>query len=118
MLTAGRSEAPIMTQPKYPAGWDEERVRRVLAHYEEQSNEGAVAERGLEYLEAQGCPFVVVIGHPEFYPRFGFDSAPAYGLTCDWELPAGVFMVTVLNAAAAGRVHGHVAYRAEFATAT
>lgn len=29
---------------KYPEGWDEERVRRLLAHYEEQSAEEAVAE--------------------------------------------------------------------------
>ena len=33
-----------MTQSKYPAGWDEERVRRVLEHYEAQSDEEAVAE--------------------------------------------------------------------------
>lgn len=29
---------------KYPEGWDEERVRRLLAHYEEQSEDEAVAE--------------------------------------------------------------------------
>ena len=33
-----------MTQAKFPAGWDEDRVKRVLAHYEEQSEEEAVAE--------------------------------------------------------------------------
>lgn len=29
---------------RFPPGWDEERVRKVLAHYEEQSEEEAVAE--------------------------------------------------------------------------
>ena len=33
-----------MRQKKFPAGWDEERVRRTLAHYEEQTEEEAVAE--------------------------------------------------------------------------
>ena len=33
-----------MNQPKYPPGWDEERVNRVLQHYETQSDEQAVAE--------------------------------------------------------------------------
>ena len=33
-----------MRQPRYPVGWDEERVRRVLEHYEAQSDEEAVAE--------------------------------------------------------------------------
>jgi hypothetical protein len=33
-----------MNQEKYPPGWSEERVRKVLAHYEDQSEEEAVAE--------------------------------------------------------------------------
>jgi hypothetical protein len=33
-----------MKQSKYPTGWDEERVRRVLEHYEGQTDEQAVAE--------------------------------------------------------------------------
>lgn len=33
-----------MRQSKFPPGWDEERVRRVLAHYEQQTEDEAVAE--------------------------------------------------------------------------
>ncbi|MEZ4729024.1 MAG: hypothetical protein R3E79_17965 [Caldilineaceae bacterium] len=33
-----------MSQRKFPQGWDEKRVQRVLAHYEQQSEEEAVAE--------------------------------------------------------------------------
>lgn len=33
-----------MSQNKFPPGWDEDRVRRVLAHYEAQTDEEAVAE--------------------------------------------------------------------------
>jgi hypothetical protein len=33
-----------MSESKFPAGWDEERVRRLLAHYEQQTPEEAVAE--------------------------------------------------------------------------
>ena len=33
-----------MKKSKFPTGWDEERVRRVLKHYEEQTEEEAVAE--------------------------------------------------------------------------
>lgn len=33
-----------MKQTKFPPGWNEERVRRVIAHYEEQSDNEAVAE--------------------------------------------------------------------------
>jgi hypothetical protein len=33
-----------MSNQKYPPGWDKERVRRVLEHYESQTDEEAVAE--------------------------------------------------------------------------
>jgi hypothetical protein len=34
----------MMSQTRFPAGWDEERVRKVLAHYEEQTEDEEVAE--------------------------------------------------------------------------
>ena len=33
----------------FPAGWDEDKVRRVLEHYEQQSEEEAVAEDEAAY---------------------------------------------------------------------
>ena len=33
-----------MRESRFPPGWDEERVRKVLAHYEEQTEAEAVAE--------------------------------------------------------------------------
>jgi hypothetical protein len=33
-----------MTKTEFPANWDEQKVRRVLAHYKEQTEEDAVAE--------------------------------------------------------------------------
>lgn len=38
-----------MNQSRFPDGWNEERVRRVLEHYEEQSPEEAVAEDEAAY---------------------------------------------------------------------
>jgi hypothetical protein len=38
-----------MKQTKFPPGWDEERVRKVLAHYESQSEDEAVAEDEAAY---------------------------------------------------------------------
>jgi hypothetical protein len=38
-----------MSQTKFPPGWDEERVRRVLEHYEGQTDEQAVAEDEAAY---------------------------------------------------------------------
>ena len=38
-----------MKKPRFPPGWDEERVRRVLEHYESQSDEEAIAEDEAAY---------------------------------------------------------------------
>jgi hypothetical protein len=38
-----------MKQSKFPSGWDEQRVKEVLAHYEAQSEEEAVAEDEAAY---------------------------------------------------------------------
>ena len=38
-----------MTQSNFPLGWDEDRVRRVLEHYERQSDDEAVAEDEAAY---------------------------------------------------------------------
>jgi hypothetical protein len=39
----------VMSQAKFPAGWDKERVRRVLEHYQTQTDEQAVAEDEATY---------------------------------------------------------------------
>ena len=40
-----------MTNKHFPAGWDEERVRRVLAHYEMQADDEAIAEDEAAFRE-------------------------------------------------------------------
>ena len=39
-----QTEKASMSENKFPADWDEQKVRRVLAHYEEQTEEDALAE--------------------------------------------------------------------------
>jgi putative acetyltransferase len=59
---------------------------------------------------------VFVVGHPEYYPRFGFRPASAFGITCEFEVPDEVFMTLELAPGALkgtpGRVFYHQAFRA------
>lgn len=41
-----------MKQSKFPAGWDQQRVQRVLAHYESQTDHEAVAEDEAAYEDS------------------------------------------------------------------
>ena len=74
-----------------------------------------LVERGLEVLRQRRCPFVVVVGHPEYYPRFGFQRASAHGLRCQWDgMPDDAFMALVLDDRAMRSVTGVARYRPEF----
>ncbi len=65
---------------------------------------GALIEAALARLRGTGCPFVVVLGHHDYYTRFGFVPASRLGLRCEWDVPDEAFMVHVLDpAATAGR---------------
>ena len=70
---------------------------------------------GLAKLEAQGCPFVIVLGHPDYYPRFGFERASARGVRCEWDVPDDVFMLLVFDETTMRGVSGLARYRPEFA---
>jgi putative acetyltransferase len=54
----------------------------------------------------------IVLGHPEFYPRFGFVPASSHGLRCLWEgIPDAAFMVLVIDEATMEEVTGVARYR-------
>ena len=72
---------------------------------------------GIARIEAENCPFIIVIGHPEYYPRFGFERASGRGLSCQWKgVPDEGFMVIILDNQVMDGVSGIVRYRKEFDT--
>jgi len=72
-----------------------------------------LVEEGLRRLRERGCPFVIVLGHAEYYPRFGFEPASAHGVRCKWDVPDEVFMILVLDAPVMEGVSGVAHYRGE-----
>jgi putative acetyltransferase len=73
-------------------------------------------QAGNTRLRDEKCPFIIVVGHPEYYSRFGFMRASFYGMTPEWNLPDDVFMVLVLDEERMRGVSGLVKYRHEFST--
>ena len=75
----------------------------------------ALVQHGLRILRERGCPFVIVLGHPSYYPRFEFEPASRYGLKSQWEgVPGEAFMVIVFDREAMCGVQGVARYRDEF----
>ena len=87
----------------------------VLPDRQRQGIGSQLVRRGLDILRERGCPFVVLVGHPEYYPRFGFELCSVHGLTSQWEgIPDAAFMVLILDVHAMAGVSGVAKYREEF----
>jgi putative acetyltransferase len=69
----------------------------------------ALVRRGLERARGTEYPLVVVLGHPEYYPRFGFRPASRYGIETRHEAPDEAWMALPLPAYDE-RVRGTVLY--------
>lgn len=86
----------------------------VLPAYQQQGIGSALARAGLAACRDLGQEIVVVLGHPDFYPRFGFAPARARGLYSEYDVPDDVFMVVELREGALAGRSGLVRYRPEF----
>ncbi len=70
--------------------------------------------QGLEACEKAGYEFVVVLGHPDYYPRFGFVPSVAYGIKSEYDVPPEVFMVKELKKDVLNDIKGIVKYHQVF----
>lgn len=73
-----------------------------------------LARAGIEACRELGAPFVVVLGHPPYYPRFGFVPAARFGLTYADAPPRDAFMAMELVPGALANVRGKVRYAPDF----
>ncbi len=74
----------------------------------------ALIHEGLSRADARGEPLVVVIGHPDYYPRFGFAKASSMGIEPPWPVvPEEAFMAKPLSSYRE-QMRGIVRYPAAF----
>ena len=88
----------------------------VIPDYQRKGIGSALVDEGLKRCRELGAQAVVVVGHPEYYPRFGFVPADRYGLRCEYDVPADVFMIAELEAGALSGASGLVRYDDAFAS--
>jgi putative acetyltransferase len=76
---------------------------------------GALVRAALERSRSLGRELVFLLGHPEYYPRFGFERAGSHGFTYHGQDYGPAFMVCELVDGAAARHAGDVAFHPAFA---
>jgi putative acetyltransferase len=86
----------------------------VLPGRQRQGIGSELVRAGLDASRKRGAAAVVVVGHPAFYPRFGFIPASRFGLRCEYEVPDDVFMALELRPGVL-RTGGFVRYHPAFA---
>ena len=86
----------------------------ILPSYQRKGVGSQLVLAGLQECKRLGHEIVVVLGHPDYYPRFGFVPASAYGIKCEYDVPDEVFMVLELREGALAGRSGVVKYQPEF----
>jgi putative acetyltransferase len=90
----------------------------VIPAYQNKGIGSKLVMAGLEKMKQLNIPFVIVLGHPTYYPKFGFGLASSYGIMCGYDgVPDEAFMILILNKDKMKNLKGVAKYRPEFAAA-
>jgi putative acetyltransferase len=88
----------------------------VLPEHQRRGIGSLLIRKGLEYCRKAGIQAVVVLGHPDYYPRFGFRRVSSWGLRCEFDAPDEAFMAIELTPNALSSRAGLVKYHPAFSS--
>jgi putative acetyltransferase len=117
---AGEIVGHILFSPVELSGHPQKKIMglapmAVLPTRQRQGIGSALVRRGLDECKELGFVAVVVLGHAEYYPRFGFVPSTRFGIDCEYDVPADVFMAIELQSGslqdATGTIKYHPAFR-------
>ncbi|MFZ5974172.1 MAG: GNAT family N-acetyltransferase [Bacillota bacterium] len=86
----------------------------VLPEYQCRGIGSALVTEGLTLAKAMAYQSVIVVGHPHYYPRFGFMPAGEWGICAPFDVPGEAFMACELCEGALRGVKGTVLFPKEF----
>lgn len=86
----------------------------VLPAYQKQGIGAALIDAGIRLCGEACYRLMIVLGHPGYYPRFGFQQAGLFDIACAYDVPGEAFMVLELEKGALDVVSGVAFYHPEF----
>lgn len=89
----------------------------VVPEYQRKGVGSALVSAGLKRCKELEYGAIVVLGHPDYYPRFGFVSAARSGIRCAYDAAEEAFMLVELQPGYLENAQGTVCYHPAFDTA-
>ena len=86
----------------------------VLPEFQRRGIGSSLIRHGIEQCKKAGYDYIVLLGHPDYYPRFGFVPSVKYIIRCEYDAPVEAFMILELSAGALTGHSGTVKYLPEF----
>lgn len=86
----------------------------VMPHYQSQGIGSALVRKGIEECKSLGAGAVAVLGHPSYYPKFGFIRSDNYGIKPGYDVPPDTFMLYELVKGYLDGKEGVIRYSDEF----
>jgi len=86
----------------------------VLPEYQRQGIGSQLVTEGMKACRQAGYSAVVVLGHRQFYPRFGFEPSVNFKIKSEFDVPDEVFMIRELSEDALTNCSGTIRYHAAF----
>lgn len=87
----------------------------VTPEHQKQGIGTALMNAGIVECEKIGAGTIVVLGHPEYYTRFGFETSIKYNIGCEYPVPPEAFMIRELTpgflAGKSGTIQYHKAFK-------
>jgi predicted N-acetyltransferase YhbS len=86
----------------------------VIPKFQKQGIGAKLINRGLQEAKKLGFDSVIVLGHDNYYPKFGFKKASTWNIKCPFEVPDEAFMGIELTKEALQNKAGTIEYPDEF----
>lgn len=118
----GKVVGHIMFSPVHLSGHPDARLMGLAPMAVEPARQrtgigSAMVRAGLAQCKLMGYGAVVVLGHPDYYPKFGFSPSTTFDIRCEYDVPEEVFMAIELRPGALSGKSGVVKYHTAFGEA-